>query len=151
MLSQIDYFMEEQWNNDLKGFSALEADVQRGLVNSWVESGIIDKYRHTQSQLDRLYKNKQYVNTFGIDAFKANTDPISRDKEFETYVLNNAIQSKYSEDSNLDKIKNLTNEGLKELLESNYRSPEEIERYKKRENSTNINQGFTPFSKTISI
>lgn len=130
--------MNEDLLKPLKGFSSLEADEQRNMINSWVSRGLIDKDYWTFEDADRLYRNRQYANAFGVEAFMSNTDPLSRDKEFEAYILNNAIQSKYSEDSNFDRISNLTNEGKKEFLESVYNSPEEYaKKYAKHEEDYN--------------
>lgn len=79
------------------------------------------------NQLDRLYRNQQYVDKYGIDAFQA-TSPQDRDIQFERDITLEALEEKYAGDPNIEEYKNLSIRGMQKLIESDHVSSVELQR-----------------------
>lgn len=79
------------------------------------------------NQLDRLYRNQQYVDRYGIDAFQA-TSPQDRDIQFERDITLEALEEKYAGDPNIEKYKTLSIRGMQKLIESDHVSSVELQR-----------------------
>lgn len=73
---------------------------------------------------DRIYKNRQFAEKFGIDYFNAIPDYQQRDRLFQNVILEEEL-SRYKDDPNIDKIRNMTQEGQIDLFKSGYLTPEE--------------------------
>lgn len=121
----------------LKGLSALTAEERGTWINKQVGSGKLPK-NWTNSQAEQLYNNKLYIDEFGIDAFKANKDPKSRDAQFRAKLTNDAFQY-YKDDENFDYLNSqLTDQGKIDLLESGYLNEsdtkKDVENFKKKYN-----------------
>lgn len=107
VMSEID-----KWDEGLSGLS----DEDR---KSW-EYQNFQKIRGKDDEWkDRLWRNQQFISKFGLDAFKSNI-PEERDKFYEDYITSDAVAKKFSNDKNLQQLLELTPEGKKELLKSNY-------------------------------
>lgn len=73
---------------------------------------------------NRLYKNKQFVDKYGMDLFKQIESPEERDVIFRDDVLRQEL-SRYANDPNLPIIQSMAPESQIELFKHNYLTPEE--------------------------
>lgn len=106
----------------LKGLKGLSAKDAEAFKQSQIDAGIATKY-DSDAFFDRLYRNGEFIDRFGEDAFGSmNKD--ERDALFQSSILEEEL-SKYNDDPNIGAIRNMTPEGQIHLLE-NYISPEEL-------------------------
>lgn len=127
---------------ELKGIYGLNTQERNYKISKMVEQGLLPK-NWTMSQVDRIFRNNQYVDTFGIEAFKANTDPISRDKEFKSFIVGNAVKSKYANDPNLEGILKMTTEGQLELLNNNKYNTQDFINQSAEDAKNSLDSNFT--------
>ena len=66
-----------------------------------------------------MYRNQQYVDKYGIDAFKA-TSAQERDAQFEKDITLEALEAKYKGDPNIEEYKTLSIKGMQKLIESKH-------------------------------
>lgn len=110
----------------LKGISALSSEEYNNLRSRYKEQGLITDYS-PDSKVDRLYRNKLFVDKFGKDLFKT-MSATERDSYYQESLTNEYTQNRYGNDSNYFEIENLTPEGKLDLVEKGYLSDEEIEK-----------------------
>lgn len=82
--------------------------------------------------IDRMWRNQQFVKTFGTDAFYQLT-PSERDSIYEDKLASDAIKTKFSTNANLNDLLSLTTEGKRELLKSDYKNDYTIEQENQKE------------------
>ena len=70
--------------------------------------------------IDRLWRNQQYIAKYGLDDFKS-TPVKERDKKFEDGITGEAIIKIYGNDDNVSQLLELTPQGRRELLNSDYK------------------------------
>lgn len=106
----------------LKGLSVQERDAWK---QQQLELGKITNST-SWNQLDRLYRNQQYVDKYGIEAFKA-TPAQDRDAQFERDITLEALEAKYEGDPNIEEYKTLSIKGMQKLIESKHVSSLELQ------------------------
>lgn len=114
------------WKKGLQGLDSEDLEAWE-LSNAKTVQGKSDKWK------DRLWRNQVYADVLGLDAFYQTPNAEERDKQMESYLLNGAVMKKFGDNSNLRSIMELTPEGKKELLESDYKSDLQMERQKEHE------------------
>ena len=87
--------------------------------------------------IDRMWRNQQFVKTFGKDAFYQLT-PEDRDNLYEDKITADAIKTKFSTNENLGQLLSLTPEGRKELLKSGYKNDYLIKSENEEQDNKNI-------------
>lgn len=94
--------------------------------------------------ISNVYDNRHYIDTFGMPDFENDKDKASRDARYRNYVLRDAAQRLYGNESRdvQNKIASLSPEGLEELIGSNYVTEKEkkelapyLENYEELKNS----------------
>ena len=132
----LDPFYElNQWETGLKGLS------QENL-NVWETTNAEKIEGHDDAWKNRLWKNQQFVNTFGMEAFQAVPNKDDRDEMYRDYLLNNAVGRKYHSNNNLQQLMQLTPQGKEELLKSDYKPEYQIKGEEKQDEVKN----WTDFS-----
>lgn len=86
----------------------------------------------TFEQNDRVYRNQQFVNRYGIEMFNSMPDPIERDKIYFEDVVSNIFTDTFYKEDDFEELNKLTPQGKFDLLEQ-YQPTSEYEEYKKRE------------------
>lgn len=86
--------------------------------------------------VSNVYDNRKYVEEFGIDDFKANTNKDERDeklrKKYQEEAINDLFGEGFDDESAYDnlstrhKLSNLSSEAFRELLNSEYKFPVEV-------------------------
>ena len=102
------------WNQGVRGLN-------RDEYQNWWQANAAKLEGKDPQYEDRLWKNQQFINVFGLDTFKS-MDKDARDKAYEDYLLGNAIGKKFGNNNNLEQLMSLTPEGKKELLQSDYKA-----------------------------
>lgn len=87
----------------------------------------------TEAWRDRLWRNQQFANTFGDDLFYNIPNAKDRDKIFSEYITNDAIKRKYEGNPNIEQLLSLTQEGKRELLNSDYKSAAQLKEADEKE------------------
>jgi len=105
----------DRWQGGLRGLS----NDEQAIWESQNYAKILDQ---SEEWRDRLWRNQQFVNTFGMERFQQTPDKNERDRMYEDYLLGDAIGKKYGSNSNLEQLMSLTPEGKKELLNSDYKA-----------------------------
>lgn len=77
-------------------------------------------------QMDRLFKNQQFIKKYGLDTFK-NLKANQRDQLFNDDATQEALVSRYGKDPIFERLNTLTTEGKLQLLNSDWQTPTEIE------------------------
>jgi len=126
----------------LKGLNSIAKEEKDAFIQEQVAAGKLPK-NWRFSQADRLYKNSQFKAKYGEDFYGKITDKSSdtymsaemRDEFYDRAEYDKAISDKYANDPNLDFYKGMTTEGLKDLWESDIKSPEELKEEEDRLNA----------------
>lgn len=109
----------------LQGLSGISETEQKAFRDQQVRAGVLTR-NHSFADADRLYRNKQYIEQFGMDAFNK-YGVGERDRQYKDHVVANARAAKYS-----PYIKRDTNGRpigtSKTPIPGNGMSPEEYER-----------------------
>ena len=108
-----------RWNQGTRGLGKDE-------YQSWWDENAAKLEGKDAIWEDRLWRNQQFVDAFGLDRFKATPDKDERDELYKDYLLGKAIGQKYGSNRNLDQLMGLTPEGKMELLKSNYKNDYEL-------------------------
>ena len=77
-------------------------------------------------QMDRLYRNQQFIQKYGLDTFKS-MDVKQRDQLFQDDTVQEALTARYGKDPIFERLNTLTTEGKLQLLNSDWQTPTEIE------------------------
>lgn len=117
----------------LKGLNQISEEEKKAFIDEQVAAGKLPK-AWKFSQAERLYKNKQFRDKYGEDAYKSITDktsgtylsPEMRDEYYDRMEYLTGVESKYASDPNLNNYRVMTTEGLKDLWDSGIMSPEEL-------------------------
>ena len=75
----------------------------------------------TDSQKDRIWRNQQFVNTYGVDVFNSIPNPEDRDRYHRMNLIGNAMLQKFGDEDNFRDLQDLSPEGALELLKSDYK------------------------------
>lgn len=101
----------------------------------WRKTHEKELYYYSFDDAKRIYKNGLFVNKYGKEKFDS-LSPEERDNLYESDAINTYLQDNYSEDERFEEINNLTLEGKRELVNSDYltsdRFSEEISRFDKQ-------------------
>ena len=108
---------------ELKGLQGVDKSNKETYINKLKSSGIIDN-TWTDSEIDRVYRNDQFIKKFGEHVFNSISDVSERDAMFRNAILEEEL-NRYSKDPNINAIRNMTPEGQVDLFESGYLTPEE--------------------------
>lgn len=108
---------------ELKGLPGLNKSDRESYINNLKSLGAIDN-TWTDLEIDRLYRNEQFVDRFGEDMFYQITDPNERDILFRDAILEEE-KKRFKNDPNIDIINKMEPESQQELFESGYLAPEE--------------------------
>lgn len=134
--NQTDPFYElNQWKAGLRSLNRDELDL-------WERQNAAKTAGHDELWKERLWRNQQFVDAFGLDTFQAVPDKENRDRMYEDYLLDNAIGKKYQGNQNLQQLMGLTPEGKKELLKSDYKS----DNLMKWESQNDIDKDWTDYT-----
>ena len=85
-------------------------------------------------QMDRLYRNQQFIQKYGLDTFKS-MDVKQRDQLFQDDTVQEALTARYGKDPIFERLNTLTTEGKLKLLDQEWKTPTEINQ--STENSIN--------------
>jgi hypothetical protein len=78
----------------LRGFKDLPYEDQRALYMK--NKDLFAKYNNNIDDIDRVYRNHQFVKALGIDTFKAVQDPAVRDQMYRTKYISDLVTRLYS-------------------------------------------------------
>ena len=93
----------------LQGLKGLSTEAREAWKQQQIDLGKISSGTSFEQQ-DRLYKNQQYIEKYGRDAFKS-TPFQERDAQFERDITLEALEDKYAGDPNIEEAcKNLLNQ-----------------------------------------
>lgn len=137
--------MAQKGLTGLGGFAELSEGDRQRFINRNRE--LIAKYHYDPAYINNLYDNTQFVKKFGIEAFRAQTNPELRDKIYKHAIVGEAFTKRYQNRDSKGKINNtlglgnmfdyynsrLSDDGKIKLLQSNYLLPEELEAQLKKE------------------
>lgn len=119
----------------LQGLKGLSDQERKAWKQQQLELGKITNST-SWNQLDRLYRNQQYVDKYGIESFKSSSWQ-DRDAQFERDITLEAFEEKYAGDPNKEDYMNLSLKGMQKLIESNHvntlelqKDFEELQKYK---------------------
>ena len=84
-----------------------------------------DLYHYSFDDAKRIYKNGLFLNKYGQEKFDS-LSPEERDNLYESDAINTYLQNNYSEDERFGEINNLTLEGKRELINSDYLNDNEL-------------------------
>lgn len=115
-----------KWNKGLEGLD----DNERAL---WEDLNREKTFGKSPEWKDRLWRNQQFAQTFGEDAFYSIPNASDRDNVFMQLLTGQAIDKKFKDNSNYDQLQSLTPEGRITLLESDYQPDEAMRRRVARE------------------
>lgn len=102
----------------LQGLKGLSVEARKAWKQQQIDAGYINA-NTTFEQQDRLYRNQQYIERYGREAFK-NTPYQERDVQFERDLTLEALEDKYAGDPNIEEYKTLSIKGMQELIESDH-------------------------------
>lgn len=111
----------------------------------WAEENKDKIKGKTSYQIDRLYKNQKFVEKYGVDTFNS-LNKYERDSLYESDNINSYIQDNYSKDKRFNEIQGLTPEGKRELINSSYKNPEELNNAIQHEEDIYNNSFNNPFT-----
>ena len=141
----------------LVGLSSLSKEERDAFINKQVAAGKLPK-KWSIGQADRLYKNKQFIDKYGLDVFKNLTDrnselyasPEQRDEYYNHDEYATAVKEKFYNDPNYSFYESLTIEGLKDLWNSDILSPDELKEQENYLNSMRKSENtYTPKSRLM--
>ena len=124
-----------KWKAGLRGLNREEIDL-------WERQNEAKTEGHDELWKERLWRNQQFVNTFGMEVFQAMPNKDDRDEMYKDYLLGNAVGRKYKDNSNLQQLMSLTPQGKEELLKSDYKSDLQL----KRENQEDADKDWWDYS-----
>ena len=102
----------------LQGLKGLSTEAREAWRQQQIDLGKITDNTSWEQQ-DRLYRNQQYIEKYGRDAFKS-TSWQERDAQFERDITLEALEDKYKGDPNIEEYKTLSVKGMQELIESEH-------------------------------
>lgn len=102
-----------RWNGGLAGLDESERTL-------WKQQNYNKINGQSEEWQDRLWKNQQFANTFGTEAFYSMPNVEDRDKFYMDYLTNDAIEKKFGRNRNIEQLRSLTPQGKMELLNSDY-------------------------------
>lgn len=129
-----DYYIN-RWNQSLDGLSKEEYD-------AWNHKNATKILGHDKNWQDRLWKNQEFIKTFGIDRFNEMPNKNDRDNFYYDYITKDAIVKKYGNNQNLGELLSLTPKGREELLRSDYKSDYQMKQSDKEAD----NKSWTDYS-----
>ena len=94
----------------------------------WRKKHEEDLYHYSFEDAKRIYKNGLFMNKYGEEKFNS-LSPEERDSLYELDEINTYIQDNYSKDKRFNEIQGLTLEGKRELINSEYKNPNELESF----------------------
>lgn len=118
----------------------------------WAERYKEELKDYTTQEIKQIYKNSLFEKEFGREKF-LETNIEDRDGILENHLVNNYIEDNYSGDERINEINNLTLEGKRELINSSYKNPEELNKAVQYEEDTynaSFNNPFTDINSGIS-
>lgn len=137
----------------LKGIGSLSKEEYDAFVSNNAHK--IAAHNNDPAFIANLYRNKQYIDTFGIDAFRANPDFEARNREYRDKVVNDAFEEVYSPfeglkrnnskglGANWEKYAEMPTDYKLKVLESGYLSDPEFENeWDKRQEQIKKSEGF---------
>lgn len=95
---------------------------------AWKKTHEEELYYYSFDDAKRIYKNGLFVNKYGKEKFDS-LSPEERDSLYESDAINTYLQDNYSEDERFEEINNLTLEGKRELINSEYKNSNELESF----------------------
>lgn len=110
----------------LQGLKGLSVEARKAWKQQQIEAGYINS-NTTFEQQDRLYRNQQYIERYGREAFK-NTPYQERDAQFERDITLEALEDKYAGDPNIEEYKTLSIKGMQKLIESEHVNTLELQK-----------------------
>ena len=123
----------------LKGLGALSKTQYDAFVNNNID--LISKHRYDPVFIQNLYSNKQFIDRYGIDKFKAIPDINVRNTIFKDDIINTEFDKRYKQTrtnkglGNLyDKYNAMSPDAKLKLMESNYLTPSQLEDKLKKDN-----------------
>ena len=106
---------------------------------AWLERNT-DKFIRDGVSLDKaieIYKDRLFIDKFGREEYDRlisnGINSIDRDNFYESTLVNEYANDKYAEDPRLAEILNLTIDGKRSLINSDYKTQDELEAAKERE------------------
>jgi hypothetical protein len=102
----------------LQGLKGLSEEARNAWKQQQIDLGKITDNTSWEQQ-DRLYRNQQYIEKYGRDAFKS-TPWQERDTQFERDITLEALEDKYKGDPNIEEYKTLSIKGMQKLIESEH-------------------------------
>lgn len=118
----------------------------------WAEKYKEELKSFTTSEIKQIYINSLFEDEFGREVM-LNTPVESRGALLENTLMNSYIQDNYSKDERFNEIQGLTLEGKRELINSSYKSPEELNKAIQHEEAVynaSFNNPFTDINSGIS-
>ena len=108
----------------LKGYSSLSEEERDAFVKQQLNAGTLPK-NYTYDQADRLYRNKRFIEEFGVDTYKdavsKGLDGAARDKVFREQIINETAKDYYGNDKGFGYLsQTLTTDGWEDLMKSGY-------------------------------
>lgn len=115
-----------RWKDGLAGLDSAEREI-------WMQTNASKIKGKTEDDQDRLWRNQQFVNVFGLDTFnKMRGRKDDRDKLYYDYITKDALIKKYGDkDPNMLQFMSLTPEGREELLRSDYMGENQLQKNEK--------------------
>lgn len=111
-----DYMLPiREWEG---GIAGLSEDRRK----AWEEENAGRFFGKDEAWADRLWRNQQYANTFGLQDFYDHPNKDERDARYRDYIINRAVEHKFGNNDNINQILGLTSDGKLELLNSDYKS-----------------------------
>ena len=122
-----------QWD---AGLSGLNDDERQQWENNNSRFSDLEDY-----QKDRVWRNQQFINNYGLDAFNSIQNPEDRDKYHRMNLISNAVLQKFGNEDNFRDIQDLSPEGALKLLQSDYKPKWQIEMEKDSDISHSVLDG----------
>lgn len=110
----------------LQGLKGLSTEAREAWKQQQIDLGKISSGTSFEQQ-DRLYRNQQYIEKYGRDAFKS-TPYQERDAQFERDTTLEALEDKYKGDPNIEEYKTLSIKGMQKLIESEHVNTLELQK-----------------------
>ena len=110
----------------LQGLKGLSEEARNAWKQQQIDLGKITDNTSWEQQ-DRLYRNQQYIEKYGRDAFKS-TPWQERDAQFERDITLEALEDKYKGDPNIEEYKTLSIKGMQKLIESEHVNTLELQK-----------------------
>lgn len=123
----------------LKGLRGV-GDLSSDEYNDFIEKNkaLIAAHNNDPTYINQLYKNKQFIDTFGLDRFKSMPDYRARNAAYEEVIINTEWDKKYSPfkdgirdntqglGTTWDKYNMMSTSAKRKLLESDWLTPKEF-------------------------